>query len=39
MEVTAAPPATFLTDNSTVAARANTRAVVIEVFIDGSATI
>jgi hypothetical protein len=39
MAVTAAPPATFLTDNSTVAARANTRAVVIEVFIDGSATI
>jgi outer membrane protein OmpA-like peptidoglycan-associated protein len=39
MAVTAAPPATFLTDNSTVAARANTRAVVIEVFINGSAII
>jgi hypothetical protein len=39
MAVTAAPPATFLTDNSTATARANTRAAVIEVFINGSAVI
>jgi len=34
MAVTAAPANTFLTDNSTVIARANTRAVVIEFFVN-----
>ncbi len=34
MAVTAAPPNTFLTDNSTIAARANNRAVVIEFFMN-----
>ena len=32
LSVSAAAPGTYLTDNSTVAARANTRAVVIEIF-------
>jgi hypothetical protein len=39
MAVTAAPPNTFLTDNSTIVARANTRAVVIEFFVNTTATI
>jgi hypothetical protein len=34
MAVTAAPPNTFLTDNSTIAARANNRSVVIEFFVN-----
>jgi len=36
LAVSAAPPGTYLTDNSTVAARANSRAVVIEIFLNGS---
>lgn len=36
---TAAPANTFLTDNSTVIARANTRAVVIEFFVNGQQTL
>jgi hypothetical protein len=39
MAVTAAPLDTFLIDNSTIAARANNRAVVIEVFVSASQTI
>jgi hypothetical protein len=39
MAVTAAPPHTFLTDNSTIAARANNRAVVIEFFVNATQTI
>jgi outer membrane protein OmpA-like peptidoglycan-associated protein len=34
MAVAAAPPNTFLTDNSTIAARANNRSVVIEFFVN-----
>jgi hypothetical protein len=37
--VTAAPSQTFLTDNSTIAARANNRSVVIEFFVNTSQTI
>ncbi len=37
--VIAAPPETYLTENSTVAGRANNRAVVIEFFVSGSQTI
>jgi hypothetical protein len=39
LAVTAAPADTFLTDNATVVARANTRAVVIEFFVNGSQVI
>jgi hypothetical protein len=39
MEVKVAPPTTFLTDNSTIAARANNRSVVIEFFVNGSQVI
>jgi hypothetical protein len=39
LSVAAAPAATFLMDNSAIAGRANNRAVVIEVFHNGSATI
>jgi hypothetical protein len=39
MAVIAAPPQTYLTDNSTIAARANNRAVVIEFFVNHSQTI
>lgn len=39
MSVSAAPPGTYLTDNSTVAARANTRAVVIEIFVNPTGVI
>jgi hypothetical protein len=36
MAVIAAPPQTYLTDNSTIAARANNRSVVIEFFMNSS---
>jgi hypothetical protein len=36
LAVSAAAPGTYLTDNSTVAARANSRAVVTEIFFNGS---
>jgi len=36
LAVSAAPPGTYLTDNSTAAARANTRAAVIEIFFNSS---
>ena len=39
MAVIAAPPQTYLTENSTVATRANNRAVVIEFFVSDSQTI
>lgn len=39
MAVIAAPPQTYLTDNSTVAARANNRSVVIEFFLNSSQVI
>jgi hypothetical protein len=39
MAVIAAPPQTYLTDNSTIAARANNRSVVIEFFVNHSQTI
>lgn len=39
MAVIAAPPGTYLTDNSTVAARANNRSVVIEILVNTSQTI
>ena len=39
MAMTAAPAQTFLTDNSTIAARANNRAVVIEFFVNATQTI
>jgi hypothetical protein len=39
MAVIAAPPQTYLTENSTVATRANNRSVVIEFFVSGSQTI
>ncbi len=39
MTVTAAPPQTFLTDNSTIVARANNRSVVIEFFVNTAQTI
>jgi hypothetical protein len=34
MAVSAAPAGTYLTDNSTIAARANSRSVVIEFFVN-----
>src|SRR5215510_14922908 len=37
--VIAAPPRTYLTDNSTIAARANNRSVVIELFMNSSQII
>ena len=39
MAVSAAPTGTYLTDNSTAAARANTRAVVIEFFVNSTQVI
>lgn len=39
MAVAAAPPETYLTDNSTIAARANNRSVVIEFFMNGPQVI
>jgi hypothetical protein len=39
MAVSAAPLHTYLTNNSTIVARANTRAVVIEFFVNGQQTI
>ena len=39
MTVIAAPPQTYLTDNSTIAARANNRSVVIEFFVSNSQVI
>lgn len=39
MAVVAAPPQTYLTDNSTIAARANNRSVVIEFFMNGTQII
>jgi len=39
MAVSAAPTGTYLTDNSTVAARANSRAVVIEFFVNSTQVI
>jgi hypothetical protein len=39
MAVITAPPQTYLTNNSTIAARANNRSVVIEFFMNGSQTI
>jgi outer membrane protein OmpA-like peptidoglycan-associated protein len=38
MVVTAAPPQTFLTDNATIAARVNNRAVVIDVLVNAQQT-
>ena len=38
MAVNESPPGIYLTDNSTVAARASSRAVVIQVFMNGSMT-
>jgi hypothetical protein len=39
LAVTVAPQGTYLTDNSTIAARASTRAVVIEIFMNGVGVI
>ena len=39
MAVTAAPPKTYLTDNSTIAARANNRSVVIEFYVNDTQII
>lgn len=39
LAVTVAPQGTYLTDNSTIAARASTRAVVVEIFINGVGVI
>ena len=39
ISVGAAPPKTYLTDNSTIAARADNRSVVIEFFVNSSPTI
>jgi hypothetical protein len=39
MAVVAASPHTYLTDNSTIAARANNRSVVIEFFLNGTQII
>jgi len=39
ISVIAAPPGTFLTDNSAIQGRANNRSVVIEFFVNGSQTL
>jgi hypothetical protein len=39
MAVAAAPSQTYLTDNSTIAARANNRSVLIEFFVNSSQVI